>query len=181
MLDILIIFSFQIYQVTEVQLKAANSPRPAAWILERSLDGDVFMPWQYFATTEDDCLQRYNLPDKNVGYAFKYDTEVTCTTEFSKPKPLEHGGVIVSLESGRPGENTSSLELLDFTLARYVRLRFQGMHMTQPGNKWLVATDELLKRSFYSLRHIIIGGRCVCNGHAAKCKITDNDTEAVSN
>lgn len=183
--DILIFkfpFALQIYQVIKIHLRTSNSPRPAAWILEKSLNGDVFVPWQYFATSHDDCRERYgSVPVQDVdGYEFKDDAEVTCSTEFSKPTPLENAEVKLFLMKGRPGVNSSSLALLDFTLARYVRLRFQGMHMTQTGSKWLVTADELLKRSFYSLRRIEVDGRCVCNGHAAKCKINDNDTEAVS-
>lgn len=169
------------YQITYVLLKASNSPRPAAWILEKSLDGIVFIPWQFFATSGDDCMNRFHKPGQGeVDYVFKNDTEVICSTQYSKMTPLENGEIQFSLISGRPGATTLSMELLKFTLARYVRFRLVGMHTTTPGIKWSVPANELLKRSFYSFRHIVIGGRCVCNGHANKCKIDDNDTESVS-
>lgn len=63
--------------------------------------------------------------------------------------------------------------LLDFTLARYLRLRFQAMHTTlKSANsiQWLVDRNELNKRSFYSLRYIKIGARLDCNGHAQRPK-----------
>lgn len=77
----------------------------------------------------------------------------------------------VSLINGRPGANASSHELLEFTMARYVRLRFVAMHTTIADNsiRWLVDEEALEKRSFYSMRSIRIGGRCICSGHANKC------------
>ena len=43
-----------------VVLKAANSPRPGNWILERSIDGQIFKPWQYYAISDAECLHRYS-------------------------------------------------------------------------------------------------------------------------
>lgn len=68
--------------------------------------------------------------------------------------------------------------LLDFTLARYLRFRFQGMHTTlqSPNSvQWLVDRDQLNKRSFYSLRYIKIGARLDCNGHARQAKQYNDD------
>lgn len=84
----------------------------------------------------------------------------------------------LSLVNGRPGANTSSLELLQFTMARYVRIRLQGMHATmQTDNnvQWLVDAEALEKRSFYSLRHIKIGARMLCYGHAATTSLAGDD------
>lgn len=68
--------------------------------------------------------------------------------------------------------------VLDFTLARYLRLRFQGMHTTQQsvnGIQWIFDRDELKKRSFYSLRYIKIGARLDCSGHAHHPKQYNDD------
>lgn len=86
----------------------------------------------------------------------------------------------LKLLEGRPGiklKNTPTT-LLDFTLARYLRLRFQGMHTTlQAPNsiQWLVDRNELKKRSFYSLKYIKIGARLDCNGHAQRAKQYNDD------
>lgn len=66
----------------------------------------------------------------------------------------------------------TSHELLDFTLARFVRFRLQGMHTMRTSSNipWLVDREALLKRSFYALRHIKIGARLDCNGHANEAK-----------
>lgn len=81
----------------------------------------------------------------------------------------------LSLMQDRPATkaNVTSTELLDFTLARYVRMRFQGMHTTAHSSnsiQWLVERTELNKRSFYSLRFIKIGARLDCGGHANEAK-----------
>ncbi|KAG1688573.1 Laminin subunit alpha-1 [Nymphon striatum] len=65
----------QVYQVAYVILKAANSPRPANWILEGSIDGRSYMPWQYY-------------PGKPK---YNNDNEVICTSYYSKLNPLEGG------------------------------------------------------------------------------------------
>lgn len=78
----------------------------------------------------------------------------------------------VSLIHGRPGANETNPELMEFTKARYVRLRFQGFRgAVEPLPKWLsqdISRDK--RRLFYSIRDISIGGQCVCNGHAADCR-----------
>lgn len=76
-----------------ILIKSAISPRPAAWILERSIDGDIFEPWQYFGVNDADCRERYGLPANNGKYIFQKDSEVICSTQFAKPVPLENGEV----------------------------------------------------------------------------------------
>lgn len=85
-----------------------------------------------------------------------------------------------SLVHGRPGANETSPELLEFTRARYVRLRLQGLRGTvEPLPKWFSQDVSRDKRLFYSIRDISIGGQCVCNGHAASCR--HNVASGVSN
>lgn len=87
----------------------------------------------------------------------------------------------LKLLEGRPGAsfNGTSTTLNDFTLARFIRIRFQGMHTTtnSAGSniQWLVNRNELGKRSFYSLRYIKIGARLDCNGHAQRAKQYNDD------
>lgn len=91
----------------------------------------------------------------------------------------------MKLLEGRPGSNTNatSLELLDFTLAKFIRIRFQGMHTTTNSAnniQWMVDNKELNKRSFYTLRYIKIGARLDCNGHAQRAKQYNNDEVSSS-
>ena len=77
-----------------VVVKAANSPRPGNWILERSLDGQIFTPWQYFAVTDDDCEKVYGVrPTIGVPTTLG-DDQVICTSRYSRLDPLENGEVI---------------------------------------------------------------------------------------
>lgn len=150
-------------------LKSANSPRPASWILERSLDGIRFEPWQYFGLSDADCRRRWNLSGQNGKYVFQNDTEVICSTQFSKPLPLENGELHVSLLKNRPGATDQSPELMEFITARFLRIRLQGMHSTANLDNsvdWLLDSASLEKRSFYSLKQLRVSARLDCHGHA---------------
>ncbi|XP_067621354.1 laminin subunit alpha-1 isoform X1 [Eurosta solidaginis] len=161
----------QVYQVFFVMLKSANSPRPASWILEKSLDGVTYEPWQYFGLSDADCQRRYGLAGQNGKYVFQNDTEVICTTQFSKALPLENGELHVSLLKNRPGAMDQTEELMNFITARYIRIRLQGMHTTANLDNsvdWLLDAQSLEKRSFYSLKQIRVSARLDCHGHADK-------------
>uniref|UniRef100_A0A182NLL5 Laminin subunit alpha-1 n=1 Tax=Anopheles dirus TaxID=7168 RepID=A0A182NLL5_9DIPT len=146
-------------------MRAAISPLPAAWVLEKSIDGRVYEPWQYFAADDTECRERFGQPAYSTNHIFKTDTEVICATQFSAREPLENGEINLSLISGRPSDNSEKMnsELQNFTLARYVRIRLLRMQSAEH------------QRSFYTIRSLRIGGRCFCSGHAAKCKTNDNN------
>ncbi|XP_065577471.1 laminin subunit alpha lam-3-like isoform X2 [Artemia franciscana] len=168
----------QVFQVAYIIVKSAISPRPGNWILERSLDDVNYKPWQYYAITDEECISRYGIEPKSAQGAFSSDTEVTCTSEFSKIHPLEDGEIHTSLVKARPGALIPSEELRNFTRARYVRLRLQKIRtlnadlMTAGGSD--DNDDTLYRRFFYSIRDISIGGMCDCNGHAADCTENPN-------
>ncbi|KAK2094643.1 Laminin subunit alpha-1 [Saguinus oedipus] len=108
-----------------VIIKAANAPRPGNWILERSLDGTAFSPWQYYAVSDSECLSRYNITPRRGPPTYRADDEVICTSYYSRLVPLEHGEIHTSLINGRPSADDLSPKLLEFTSARYIRLRLQ--------------------------------------------------------
>ena len=81
------------YQVAYIVIKAALSPRPGNWILEKSLDGIHFLPWQYFAINDEECLTRYGIVAKVGKPSYNADDEVICSSYFSKITPLEGGEV----------------------------------------------------------------------------------------
>ena len=96
---------------------AGVSPRPANWILERSLDGISWQPWQYHAQSDEQCWLLYGMEPRFVGQcqlltktdqskaskltllsliyfrlgkpSYKEDDEVICTSYYSSLKPLE--------------------------------------------------------------------------------------------
>ncbi|XP_017778788.1 PREDICTED: laminin subunit alpha-1-like, partial [Nicrophorus vespilloides] len=160
-----------VYQVAYVIIKVGNSPRPGSWILERSIDDGSYEPWQYFATSDKDCQDRYGIPARKGKPHYFTDSEVICTSFYSKLMPMENGEIHTFLIHGRPGANETSPELLEFTKARYVRLRLQGLRgSVEPLPVWLSQDHFRNKRLYYSIRDISIGGQCVCNGHAASCR-----------
>lgn len=63
--------------------------------------------------------------------------------------------------------------LEEFTTARYVRLRLQKIRASADFIARSHRESALSQKLFYSIRDIIISGQCICNGHAAKCRYSD--------
>ena len=81
----------------------------------------------------------------------------------------------LSLVNGRPGDSGPSRTLTEFTLARYIRIRFRRLRIL-PNDQLLVdgfsyPDATVLRRYFYSLSDITVGGQCPCNGHASECYV----------
>ncbi|GFV46517.1 laminin subunit alpha-1 [Trichonephila clavipes] len=115
----------QVFQIAYVIVKAAISPRPGNWILEKSLDGLIYKPWQYYAISDAECWEAFRVPPTMGKPRYRSDDEVICTSHYSKLNPLEGGEIHTSLVSGRPGADGPSDTLREFTTARFVRLRLQ--------------------------------------------------------
>uniref|UniRef100_A0A671Z2E7 Laminin, alpha 5 n=1 Tax=Sparus aurata TaxID=8175 RepID=A0A671Z2E7_SPAAU len=164
----------QLFHVAYVLIKFANSPRPDLWVLERSVDfGQTYLPWQYFASSKRDCIERFGLQTIE---RINSDNDVICTSEYSRIVPLENGEIVVSLVNGRPGAMNFSYSpvLRDFTKATNIRLRFLRTN-TLLGHLMGKALRDptVTRRYYYSIKDISIGGRCVCNGHAEACNAED--------
>ncbi|VDM31174.1 unnamed protein product [Hydatigera taeniaeformis] len=188
----------QVYQIVFILLRMGDSPRPANWILEKSIDGKVFHPWVFFAENAYQCQTLYqpmlNVTLRVTGNSRPHrlgNNEVYCTTFFSQPQNLQAGEIIIPLTVDREGASASRFEtnkpidpeLIDFLSARFVRLRFQKLQ-TLSGD-WMTLRDQLdptvYNRYYYSIRNIKIGGKCICNSHANTCgrKIIDGVPRAV--
>jgi len=170
-----------IFQVSYLILKSGPSPRPGNWILERSLNGHRWAPWQYFASTDRECWRAFGVEPTRGKPAYKSDDEVICTSYFSNIRPLENGEIHVSLTNGRPGASGPSLALTEFTRARFIRMRMQRVVLL-PADAGITAEPAReeedqhgrqlrLRQYFYSLRDVAIGGECPCNGHAEECPV----------
>ncbi|XP_047677145.1 laminin subunit alpha-3 isoform X3 [Tachysurus fulvidraco] len=160
----------QLFHVAYIIVKFANSPRPDLWVLERSVDqGKTFTPWQYFAHSKQDCIERFGTEPN--GRTVRDDDQI-CTTEYSRIVPLENGEIFVSLVNGRPGSKNfaHSPILQDFTKATNIRLRFIRTN-TLLGHLISKAQRDptVTRRYYYSIKDISVGGRCVCHGHAHSC------------
>ncbi|XP_074043658.1 laminin subunit alpha-2 isoform X1 [Macrotis lagotis] len=167
----------QVFQIAYVIIKAANSPRPGNWILERSLDGVEYKPWQYHAITDTECLTRYGIYPRTGPPSYAQDDEVICTSFYSKIHPLENGEIHISLINGRPSADDPSPELLEFTSARYIRLRFQRIRTLNADLMMFAHKDPreidpiVTRRYYYSVKDISVGGMCICYGHARACPL----------
>ncbi|KAM9775357.1 laminin subunit alpha-1 isoform 2-T2 [Syngnathus typhle] len=167
----------QVFQVAYIIIKAANSPRPGNWILERSVDGVTFEPWQFYAISDSECLSRYNVAPRLGAPTYKGDTEVICTSYYSRLEPLEHGEIHTSLINSRPGADDLTSELLNFTSARFIRLRFQRIRTLNADLMTLSVHDPrdidpiVTRRYYYSIKDISVGGMCICYGHARSCPL----------
>ncbi|XP_078599139.1 laminin subunit alpha-2-like isoform X15 [Branchiostoma floridae x Branchiostoma japonicum] len=165
----------QIFQVAYVIIKTAITPRPGNWILERSLDGVRFRPWQYFAISDSECYQNYNITPTIGTPQFTQDDEVICTSFYSRFPPFENGEIHVSLINGRPSVDNPSDTLREFTSARYIRLRLQRIRtlnadlMTLSSQRPDTIDAFVTRRYFYSIKDVSVGGQCICFGHAKVC------------
>ncbi|KAG9347470.1 hypothetical protein JZ751_005037 [Albula glossodonta] len=175
----------QVFQIAYVILKAANSPRPGNWVLERSLDGVTFTPWQYYAITDTECITRFNITPRTGPPSYTGDDEVICTSFYSKIHPLENGEIHTSLINGRPSADDPSPKLLNFTSARYIRLQFQRIRTLNADLMTLAFNDPqdldpiVTRRYYYSIKDISVGGMCICYGHAKACPL-NNETKKFS-
>jgi len=79
----------------------------------------------------------------------------------------------INLLKGHNSMNLSSTEILDFSAARHIRLRMQKIIL--PNDKMAMLDNSFKRKLFYSIKDIFIGGRCICNGHAKKCKQTSEN------
>lgn len=89
---------FQVFEVAYVIIKSAISPRPGNWVLERSVDGHNFSAWQYYALSDDECETWFGVTATRGRPTYRDDTEVICTSYYSKLDPLEGGEVSCSLD-----------------------------------------------------------------------------------
>ncbi|XP_064605903.1 laminin subunit alpha-2-like [Liolophura sinensis] len=165
----------QIYQVSYVNVEVGLSPRPGNWILEKSLDGSTFVPWQYFAISDPDCWLNYGTPPMIGRPKHLRDNQVICTSHFSRIDPLQNGTVFVSLMRGRTSSFSPSQTLINFISARYVRLRFQKLQKLNNDEIILMMNrpddvdGAILRRYFYTVKEIAVGAQCQCHGHASRC------------
>uniref|UniRef100_A0A3B4B9C9 Laminin subunit alpha 2 n=1 Tax=Periophthalmus magnuspinnatus TaxID=409849 RepID=A0A3B4B9C9_9GOBI len=166
-----------VFQIAYIIIKAANSPRPGNWVLERSIDGVTFEPWQYYAITDTECLTRFNINPRTGIPSYTRDDEVICTSFYSKIHPLENGEIHTSLINGRPSADDPSPTLLNFTSARYIRLVLQRIRTLNADLMTLTQRDPkeidpiVTRRYYYSIKDISVGGMCICYGHAKACPL----------
>ena len=66
-----------------VIIKFANSPRAGKWVLERSVDGINYTPWQYFVNNYHESEMFYDEMAVSANEQMDHDDDVRCTQEHS--------------------------------------------------------------------------------------------------
>ncbi|KAK2488426.1 hypothetical protein MC885_001733, partial [Smutsia gigantea] len=90
---------------------------------------------------------------------------------------LKIGEIHISLINGRPSADDPSPDLLEFTSARYIRLRFQRIRTLNADLMMFAHKDPreidpiVTRRYYYSVKDISVGGMCICYGHARACPL----------
>ncbi|CAD6197231.1 unnamed protein product [Caenorhabditis auriculariae] len=165
----------QEFHVAYVWIQMANSPRPGTWVLERSTDhGKTYQPWFHFAENSAECMRKFGMESLSP---ISDDDSVVCRTDMASLQPLENAEMVIRILEHRPSslQFATSEALQNFTRATNVRLRLLGTRTLQGHlmdmNEWRDPT--VTRRYFYAIKEIMIGGRCVCNGHAVTCDILD--------
>ncbi|GMR41651.1 hypothetical protein PMAYCL1PPCAC_11846, partial [Pristionchus mayeri] len=165
----------QEFHVAYVWVQMANSPKPGTWVLERSTDyGKSWMPWFYFADSDAECMRRFGVESLAP---IERDDQVICRSDLSSIHPFENGEILLNLMENRPSRDSfmSSTSLQDFTRATNVRMRLISTRTLQGHLMDLneMSNPTVTRRYFYAIKEILMGGRCVCNGHASTCDIVD--------
>lgn len=84
----------QVFQIHLVKIKAGRSPLPGNWIIERSIDGVEYKPWQFFAISNTDCWRFFSTkPIASHPPHYRSDDEVICTSYYSTLRQLQYGEV----------------------------------------------------------------------------------------
>ncbi|CAA9998731.1 unnamed protein product, partial [Nesidiocoris tenuis] len=158
-----------VYQILHVRVRAGPSPRPGNWILEKSIDGIEYLPWQYFAVSGDECLARYGARPTHPAHILRIPGRPPCVTAFSKVTPFEGGEINVGLTQGWPNGSLASPEMAFHTSARFIRIKIQKLSSHKFEKTRHSHGSDLVNRFYYTIKDILIQGRCNCSGHAHRC------------
>ena len=79
----------------------AISPRPGTWVLEKSLDGKEYMPWQYFAISDAECMRQFGVPATVGVPRFKRDDEVRAFEWRERKKENLLFGILLNVPNSR--------------------------------------------------------------------------------
>ncbi|KAM4652285.1 netrin-4-like [Discoglossus pictus] len=139
-----------------------KSPRPAAMVLERSLNyGKTWRPYKYFA---NNCTATFDLEDDVL------EEGSLCTSRYSDAWPCTKGEVIFrALAPANKIEDPYSPEAQDLLKVTNLRLLLQKRQecpcQAVPGHQ-----EKPQRFAHYAIYDLIVRGSCFCNGHAEECQ-----------
>ncbi|CAO2643668.1 NTN1 [Lemmus lemmus] len=162
------------FEVTYVSLQFC-SPRPESMAIYKSMDyGRTWVPFQFYSTQ---CRKMYNRPHR-APITKQNEQEAVCTDSHTDMRPLSGGLIAFSTLDGRPSAHDfdNSPVLQDWVTATDIRVAFSRLHTFGDENE---DDSELARDSyFYAVSDLQVGGRCKCNGHAARC-VRDREDSLV--
>ncbi|XP_075687927.1 netrin-4-like [Rhinoderma darwinii] len=139
-----------------------RSPRPAAMVLERSLDhGKTWRSSKYFASN---CTATFGLQDD------LNEEGSLCTSRYSDARPCTRGEVIFrALNPANRIEDPYSAQAQE--LLKITNLRLQLLKRQECPCQAVPGLQEKPQRfAHYAIYDLIVRGSCFCNGHAEECE-----------
>ncbi|MGH0115407.1 UNVERIFIED_CONTAM: hypothetical protein FKN15_000042 [Acipenser sinensis] len=159
------------FEITYVSLQFC-SPRPESLAIYKSMDyGRTWTPYQFYSSQ---CRKMYNRPNKAV-ITKQNEQEALCTDGHTDLYPLSGGLIAFSTLDGRPSgkDFDNSPVLQDWVTVTDIRVVFSRPHFPRElgGGGGGGRKDEhpAAGSYFYAVGEFQVGGRCRCNGHAARC------------
>jgi netrin 1 len=157
-------------QVTYVSLQFCSARPDSMAIYKSSDNGRNWTPFQFYSSQ---CRKLYGRPVRG-SITKANEQEPLCTDAFSSPDPDSFGPstggagarvAFVALE-GRPSaaEFDVSPVLQDWVTATDIRVVFN-----RPSTSTAAIDSSGTPVGYYALADFAVGGRCKCNGHAARC------------
>ncbi|XP_042307043.1 netrin-1 isoform X2 [Sceloporus undulatus] len=162
------------FEVTYVSLQFC-SPRPESMAILKSMDGGKsWVPFQFYSAQ---CRKMYNRPNR-AAITKQNEQEAVCTDSHTDLRPLAGGLIAFSTLDGRPSAHDfdNSPVLQDWVTATDIQVVFSRLHTFGDENE----DDSQLARDsyYYAVSDLQVGGRCKCNGHAARC-LRDRDGQLL--
>ncbi|NXQ58928.1 NET3 protein, partial [Anthoscopus minutus] len=167
------------FEVVYVSLQFC-SPRPESTAILKSMDyGKTWVPYQYYSSQ---CRKIYGKPSKAT-VTKQNEQEALCTDGLTDLYPLTGGLIAFSTLDGRPSAQDfdSSPVLQDWVTATDIRVVFSRPHLFRDLGSRDASEEEGGTGSspyYYAVGELQVGGRCKCNGHAARC-IKDKEQKLV--
>ncbi|NXU85828.1 NET3 protein, partial [Xiphorhynchus elegans] len=167
------------FEVVYVSLQFC-SPRPESTAILKSMDyGKTWVPYQYYSSQ---CRKIYGKPSKAT-VTKQNEQEALCTDGLTDLYPLTGGLIAFSTLDGRPSAQDfdSSPVLQDWVTATDIRVVFSRPHLFRELGSRDAGEDEGGTAStpyYYAVGELQVGGRCKCNGHAARC-VKDKEQKLV--
>ncbi|NXC20227.1 NET3 protein, partial [Corythaeola cristata] len=167
------------FEVVYVSLQFC-SPRPESTAILKSMDyGKTWVPYQYYSSQ---CRKIYGKPSKAT-VTKQNEQEALCTDGLTDLYPLTGGLIAFSTLDGRPSAQDfdSSPVLQDWVTATDIRVVFSRPHLFRDLGGRDAGEEEGGTSStpyYYAVGELQVGGRCKCNGHAARC-VKDKEQKLV--